>query len=313
MNKDEKDVYDFITYFKEGNSDITNSNYKPMLNKLCNLEDWDNAEIKELISDLQNVYLESYTHRKDWSIIKGNILQPRKQGYIHRKDWEWSMGILAMQRLGKLNKDSTALGIGVGREEILFYLANKLKHVYATDIYDGKQWETFAPSDFPENPKKYSPIPYKEEALTVLRMDGTKIDFPSQSFDIVFSFSSIEHFGGENHEGSLKSLREIERVLKQQGIAIIATEFIINDKDHQEFFNRKTIYSHLIDKLDSLKLIEPLDLRLTTKTIDTIMDYSECVYWDTSNDDVFRSSRPLIVIKHKDILFTSVMLVFKKE
>lgn len=312
MNKIEEDVYDFIASYKDS-SEGTNSNYKPMLNKLCDLKDWDNAEIKELISELQNVTLDSYIHRKNWSIIKGNILQPRKQGYIHRKDWEWSMGILAMQKLGKLNKDNIALGIGVGREEILFHLTNKLKHVYATDIYDGKQWENFAPSDFPENPKKYSPIPYNEEALTVLRMDGTKIEFPSQSFDIVFSFSSIEHFGGENHEGSLKSLREIERVLKQQGIAIIATEFIINDKDHQEFFNRKTIYSDLIDKLDSLKLVEPLDLRLTTTTIDTFMDYSECVYWDTSNDEDFKSRHPLIVIKNKDILFTSVMLVFKKE
>ena len=34
---------------------------------------------------------------------------------------------------------------------------------------------------------------------------------------------------------------------------------MINDKDHHEFFNRKTIYSDLIDKLDSLKLVEPLD------------------------------------------------------
>ena len=35
--------------------------------------------------------------------------------------------------------------------------------------------------------------------------------------------------------------------------------------NHPEFFNKKTIYSDLIDKLDSLKLVEPLDLRITTK------------------------------------------------
>ena len=69
-------------------------------------------------------------------------------------------------------------------------------------------------------------------------------------------------------------MKEIERVLKPGGIAVIATEYIINDKDHPEFFNRKTIYSDLIDKLDSLKLVEPLDLRITTKTLDTVMDFS---------------------------------------
>jgi hypothetical protein len=89
-----------------------------------------------------------------------------------------------------------------------FYLANNVNHVYATDLYDGNNWKNFAPSDFPENPKKYAPFAYKEDALTVMRMDGTNLEFPSEIFDIAFSFSSIEHSGG------LRSLREIERVLK---------------------------------------------------------------------------------------------------
>jgi ubiquinone/menaquinone biosynthesis C-methylase UbiE len=49
-----------------------------------------------------------------------------------------------------------------------------------------------------------------------LRKDETKLEFPSDTFDIVFSFSSIEHFGGRNYEGALKSLKEIERVLKKE-------------------------------------------------------------------------------------------------
>jgi ubiquinone/menaquinone biosynthesis C-methylase UbiE len=63
-------------------------------------------------------------------------------------------------------------------------------------------------------------------------MDGTKLEFPSNTFDIAFSFSSIEHFGGENHSGALKGLKEIERVLKPGGIAVITTEYIINNKEH---------------------------------------------------------------------------------
>ena len=160
-------------------------------------------------------------------------------------------------------------------------MANKVKHVYATDLYgEINKWNNAAPSNFLNNPKEYAPFPYKEDALTVLRMDGTKLEFPSDTFDIAFSFSSIEHFGGENHEGALKSLKEIERVLKKDGIAVIATEYIINDKDHPEFFNRDTIYSDLIDKLDSLKLVEPLDLRITTKTLDTVMNYPEVIHWE---------------------------------
>jgi Methyltransferase domain len=71
-----------------------------------------------------------------------------------------------------------------------------------------------APSDFPENSKLYTPFPYREDSLTILRMDGTKLEFPSESFDVAFSFSSMEHFGGKNHAGALRCLREIEGVLK---------------------------------------------------------------------------------------------------
>lgn len=153
--------------------------------------------------------------------------------------------------------------MGTGREEILFHMANKFSKVYATDIYDGKEWKNFAPTDFIEDPKKYAPIPYREEALEVLKMDGTRLDFEDDSFDIAFSFSSIEHFGGDHHFGALKSLKEMERVLKTNGIAVISTEYIINNKEHHEFFNQRTIYTDLIDKLIELRPVEPLNLSLT--------------------------------------------------
>jgi len=142
-------------------------------------------------------------------------------------------------------------------------------------------------------------------------MDGTKLEFPSETFDIAFSFSSIEHFGGKGHSGSLKSMKEIERVLKPGGIAVIATEYIINDKDHPEFYNKKTIYSDLIDKLDSLKLVEPLDLRITTKTLDTVLEWHEAL--DNSDDEEFAKSHPYLLLNLENLLFISVMLVFKKQ
>src|SRR5918994_690048 len=279
------DVYEtmrFISNMKQNFSYSVNSFNTPKLNRLCSLENWNNEEIRQIFSELHNPPVT-----------------------IHRKDWEFAMGVLAMKRFNKLNDKCTAIGIGSGREEVLFYLANHLKHVYATDIYDQKKWDNLAPSDFLNNPKKYAPFPYKEDALTVLRMDGTKLEFPSETFDIAFSFSSIEHFGGKDHSGALKSMKEIERVLKPGGIAVIATEYIINDKDHPEFYNKKTIYSDLIDKLDSLKLVEPLDLRITTKTLDTVMDYSNALYWDSADDYKFQKSHPHLLLKLRNILYTS--------
>jgi SAM-dependent methyltransferase len=288
----EKEVFEFTSYLKRTSPyHIINPSDQPKLNRLCCIEDWENSEIKEALAELQKL---------------------SSEGFIHRKDWEWALGIIAMRRFGKLNEKSTAIGVGAGREEVLFYVANKLKHVYATDLYKVRNWMEAAPSDFPENPKKYAPFPYKEDALTVLRMDGTKLEFPSESFDIAFSFSSIEHFGGKNHSGALRSLKEIERVLKPGGLAVITTEYIINDKEHLEFFNRRTIYSDLIDKLERLKLVEPLDLRITSKTLDTVIDYSSIgVSWNNINND-YKRTHPHIVLRIKNILFTSIMLVFQK-
>jgi SAM-dependent methyltransferase len=293
---DEKEAFEFTSYLKRtSHHHIINPNDQSKLNRLCYVEDWENSEIKKALTELQKLSLE---------------------GFIHRKDWEWALGIIAMRRFGKLNEKSTAIGVGAGTEPVPFYLANMVKHVYATDLYgqnDG--WKRAAPSDFPENPKKYAPFPYKEDALTVMRMDGTNLEFPSESFDIAFSFSSIEHFGGggRNHSGALRSLREIERVLKPGGLAVITTEYIINDKEHPEFFNKRTIYSDLIDKLERLKLVEPLDLRITTKTLDTVIDFFTIdSNWDKLDND-YKKTHPVILIRARNILFTSIMLVFRKQ
>ncbi|HET9807220.1 MAG TPA: class I SAM-dependent methyltransferase [Nitrososphaeraceae archaeon] len=286
------DVYEtmrFISHMKQNFPYSINSSNTPKLNRLCSLEDWNNEEIRQIFSELHHPPV-----------------------IIHRKAWEFAMGVLAMKRFNKLNDKCTAIGIGTGIEPIPFYLANKVKHVYATDLYGKtKGWNKEAPHTFLDNPKKYAPFPYKEDALTVLRMDGTKLEFPSETFDIAFSFSSIEHFGGKDHSGALKSMKEIERVLKPGGIAVIATEYIINDKDHPEYFNKKTIYSDLIDKLDSLKLVEPLDLRITTKTLDTVLEWHEAL--DNSDDEEFAKSHPYLLLNLKNLLFISVMLVFKKQ
>jgi SAM-dependent methyltransferase len=143
-------------------------------------------------------------------------------------------------------------------------------------------------------------------------MNGTKLEFPSESFDIAFSFSSIEHFGGRNHSGALKSLKEMERVLKPGGVAVVATEYIINNKEHHEFFNERTIYCDLISKVKALRLVEPLDLDITPRTLDTALDFFTIdMNWDRLDID-FKRQHPLILLRVRNILFTSIMLVFQK-
>jgi SAM-dependent methyltransferase len=290
---DEKEVFEFIAMTKRKctSQPIVDTGATLNLNKLCHVEDFQNKELRQALMEIQKL---------------------NSSGLIHRKDWEWAMGIIAMRRLGKLNQRCLAIGVGCGTEVIPFYLANKINHVYATDLYSVGNWSQAAPTDFPQNPKKYAPFPYREDALTVRRMEGTRLEFPSETFDIAFSFSSIEHFGGKNHSGALKSLREMGRVLKPGGIAVIATEYMINDKKHYEFFNRRTIFSDLINKVESLRLVEPINFRMTAQTLDTVLDFFKFdVNWDKFDDD-FKRQHPLILLQVRNILFTSIMLVFSK-
>jgi SAM-dependent methyltransferase len=308
----EKEAFEFIEQLKRSSvyRQINSSTEKPKLNKLCCIEDWQNDELRQVISELQK--------RKGDQLGLSNDIEMRERGLIHRKDWEWAMSVLAMRRFGKLNKNSISLGVGSGKEIFLFYLANHLGHVYATDIYADGVWKKAVPPDFIKNPKRYAPFEYNESALTVMRMDGTKLEFPSETFDIAFSFSSIEHFGGNNHSGASQSLKEIERVLKRGGIATITTEYILNDKEPpglaNQFFNRRTIYSDLIDKLEELRLLEPLDLSITTNTLDTVMDVRDALKWDTNIFSYeFKKMNPYILLRTRNILLTSVMLVFQKQ
>src|SRR5574341_2610 len=287
--KMEREVLKFINHLKRTSPYYASLNDPLRLNKLCYIEDWQNNELKQALAEFP---------------------MPQFGNFVHRKWWEWVMGLIAMRRFGKLNQKCEALGVGAGIEPIIFYLANQLGHVYATDLYEGKEWKE-APADFPENPKKYAPFPYKEDALTVLRMDGTRLEFPSDRFDIVFSFSSMEHFKRGNPAGAWQSLQEIERVLKPGGIAVITTEYVINDKQHPEFFNRRTIYSQFIDKVQ-MKLVGPLDLRITTNTLDTVMDFFTAVKWFEMGDE-YKRTHPVVLLRISNILYTSVMLVFQKK
>jgi len=306
MNQAE--IYSFISRVEQKQSSQVDTFAKLPLNKVCCIEDWKNKEFQEVIQQLQS---ESYYNKCEGILT-------RKPGLIHRKDWEWTLGIIAMNRFGKLNSQSTAIGVGAGKELVLFYLANKLAHVFATDLYNKDEWKEFAPRDFPEHPQKYAPYAYREDALTVMRMDGKRLEFPSDSFDIAFSFSSIEHFGGENHSGALQSAKEMARVLKQGGIAIIATDYILNGKNPpdltNQFFSEKTIYSDLIDRLEEMRLVEPLDLRISSRTLSTILDVADAFNWDTNKvDDTYKLQQPCLVLKLQNILVTSIMLVFQKS
>jgi hypothetical protein len=117
--------------------------------------------------------------------------------HVERKAWEMAMLALFLEDVGVLHDGTEALAIGAGDERIVFWLANRVGRVVATDVYgEGPFAAQEATASMLTDPSAHAPFPYREGRLEVRWMDARALDFPDASFDVAFSLSSFEHFGG---------------------------------------------------------------------------------------------------------------------
>lgn len=247
--------------------------------KLPDLEDWKNPDFLRVLDELHLGW-----GRRD----------------VHRKHWEFVHASLGLQQLGCLTETALALGVGAGHEHPIYYLANHVAKVHATDIYGSGDFAANEASwDMLVHPEKHAPFPYREDRLVVQWMDGCDLKYPAESFDIAFSFSSIEHFGG--HEQSGRAMQEIARVLRPGGTAVLTTEVVLNGATHPEYFLPHEIDRCLV-RPSGLRLVEPIDFsispELLAKPVDLTTDFSR----------IF----PHIVLKAGPVVFTSVLMFLQK-
>lgn len=187
----------------------------------------------------------------------------KSRGALHRKYWEWGVGLYGLHKLGCVRPDAVGLSVGAGVEWPLFYLANRVQRVHAIDLYDPAHYGGLDPT-IPENAAQLAPFSYRREALLFQKMNALDLQFPDNTFDFVFTFSSIEHFGG--HPGAVLATQEIARVLKPGGVAAIATELVVNTQPHYEFFLPDEVEPCFVGG-SGLELVEPLDLHIDAELI----------------------------------------------
>src|SRR5262249_10521670 len=157
----------------------------------------------------------------------------------------FAQAVYGLRMLRRLCPEATALGLGSGHEPIIFFLAGRLGKGVATDLYAGEVSRHEADPRILRDPQAFAPLSYHRDRLHVRRMDATAIDYPPDSFDIVFSFSSFEHIGSRRvqHE----SLAAIHRVLRPEGVAVLTTEVILNAWGrHGDYFRREELLNELI-------------------------------------------------------------------
>jgi SAM-dependent methyltransferase len=219
---------------------------------------------------------------------------------MHRKPYEFTQLIYGCRALGALRDEASIVSVGAGHELVLYWLANHAGRVIATDMYEGI-WQAHqgreGNPDVLTAPDHYAPFPYRRERLTFLRMDGRRLAFPDGTFDIAYSLSSIEHFGGV--PGAIATIREMARVLKPGGILALATEYVLEGPRHEETFLPGEI-TELVGQ-PGLELVEPID---------------ESVYrrYSYAPVDLYRSpyQTPHMVVRFNDTVFTTVMIFLRR-
>lgn len=164
--------------------------------------------------------------RSEFGAALADRFADRDRWLSPRKRWELLWIADKYAEIHGARAVAAMLGLGVGNEPLIYHFAHFAQEVLATDLYDedGVWREARYTAD---RVRAASPFPYPAERLTVENMDMRAIHRPTASVDVVWSCSSVEHVSTLSE--LLQVFREIHRVLKPGGIALITTEFSLGE------------------------------------------------------------------------------------
>jgi len=282
--------------------------------KLCDRRDFEDEQLMAMLRE-----------------IAGPAVKPGTE--VHRKLWEYAMLGLYLSDAGALHEDAEALAVAAGSEEPLYWLANRIGRVLATDIYgEGDFAYREAAASMLTDPAAFAPYSYRADRLEVRSMNALALDVPDESFDIVYSLSSIEHFGGPPETAA--AAREMARVLRPGGHLVIVTECLLGRhlldvplvnyairiasrgkrcatatprRRATDAFTPHELQRDIIGP-SGLQLVQPLSLEQSPESFDNIIRWN----FDGTLDEERANSRPHIVLKAFGAPWTSAFLALRK-
>jgi SAM-dependent methyltransferase len=267
------------------------------LNKICELEDFQNPETLSAIRALEP---EHVLHRPGYPA-----------GFEHRKAWEFAQIMNGARRLNAVHPDALVLSVAAGHERPVFAFTNEARLVFATDIYGAGEFSgRESEANMLVNPDAFAPFPYNRNRLVVQYMDALDLRYENDTFDLVFCLSSIEHFGG--FDGSLKALDEMQRVAKPGGVVMFTTECVINGAPAPhlpslELFSPKNL-NLLASSVPGLSLVEPVRFEVSDATRRTVLNFDKVVEDLQSG----HSAYPHLVLEIGGCHFTSISVFLRK-
>lgn len=268
------------------------------LNRVCNLEHWQEPETIAAMRELLPYFVE--------------MSQAYPCGMQHRKHWEFAQILLGLRKLGAVRPDSSLLSIAGGHEETAYLLTNEARWVFLVDIYGAGTFSGLeADAAILTDPDRFARVRYNRRRLVVQYMNALDLRFENNMFDGVFCSSSIEHFG--SFEAARLALEQMHRVLKPGGVAAITTECVVNGMDSWctpvLILFSPELLNELAHSVPGLELVEPVDYTISAASLDTVYPHEQSVL-DAKD---MRVRYPHVVLEREGRWFTSVSLCFRKS
>lgn len=192
---------------------------------------------------------------RNWETDKNEIR-------YHRKSWEWSFICQALYERGMLVEGKSGLVCAVGKESLPSIFASMGCEILATDISGeteaGKLWENGKAHSNELKDLFYSNICSEEafvKKVSFQPMDmNSLIDF-GKKFDFVWSSCSLEHIGPK--QKGIDFIFNSLNYLKEGGVAIHTTEFLIEEKEKSIEYPGSVLYSQkdiqeVVDRINKM-------------------------------------------------------------
>jgi SAM-dependent methyltransferase len=163
------------------------------------------------------------------SFIKGHYKIGIKRMIHPVGYWRYPVFNYIIKKL--INKEKLrVLDIGSPKILSLYFALRKGYETFSIDIQDLEiysVWKTYYLDS--KNSNIFKIDKYKNQHLFIPEIqDGRKLDYPDNFFDLVYSVSVLEHIPSD---GDSLTMKEIERVLKPNGTAIIEVPYSAKEYD----------------------------------------------------------------------------------
>lgn len=232
----------------------------------------------------------------------------------NRKAWESRMAWRTLTDWGAVHPDAQVLGVGAGRERLVYALSSCVRWVFATDIYLAPgRWGAWHDATMLMDPGAHAhafagDVPADERRIIPMHMDGRRLRFPDNTFDGIFSSGSIEHFGEQEAfpqwEAVEQAAREMGRVLKPGGVLSLSTEYKLAGPswgfDIVRTLDADDLMRHIVEP-SGLEMVDALETSVSDETLAT--------RWHMHDPE---SPAVEAVVTYGEYEFTSVHLALRK-